>query len=75
MNTSKAIDSCIEEIKSLLGDENNELTSGQREDLTACIHRLKSLRSKKLLKHQEVYIVVAQIVDVVHTLVGLGVHA
>jgi hypothetical protein len=75
MNTSKAIDSCIEEIKNLLGDENNELTSGQRKDLTACVRRLKRLRSKKLLKYQEVYIVVAQVAKVVHTLVKFGVHA
>ena len=72
---SKLIESCIEELKSMLGDANNELTSGQREELTACIRELKRLQKATRLTHQEVYLVVARIAKTAHQLVGAGVGA
>ena len=75
MTTSKLIQSCIEELKRMLGDANNELTSGQREELTACIRELKRLHKAKRLTHKEVYSVVARIAYTAHQLVEVGVSA
>jgi hypothetical protein len=56
MHTSKRIDSCIELIKTMLGDTNNELTSEQRNKLKTGIHDLK-------LTHTEVFVVVSRIAE------------
>jgi DNA replication initiation complex subunit (GINS family) len=75
MKTSKLIESCIEELKKMLGDANNELTSGQREELTDCIRELKRLQRATRLTHQEVYLVVARIAQAAHQLLEVGVSA
>lgn len=75
MTTSKLIESCIELIKQMLGDANNELTSGQRAELTASIRELKRLTKAKKLTHSEVSLVVLQIVHTAHELVEVGVSA
>jgi hypothetical protein len=75
MKTSKLIESCIEELKKMLGDENNELSSGQREELMAGIRELKRLQKATRLTHQEVYMVVARIALAAYEVVDTGVIA
>ena len=75
MKTSKLIQSCIEEVKRMLGDANNELTSGQREELTACVRELKRLQKTKRITHQQAYLVVGRIAYTAHQLVEVGVSA
>ena len=75
MTTSKLIESCIELIKQMLGDANNELTSGQRAELTASIRELKRLIKANKLTHSEVSLVVLRIVHTAHELVEIGVSA
>jgi hypothetical protein len=75
MKTSKLIESCIEELKKMLGDANNELTSGQREELTACIRELKRLQKATKLGDHEIYTVVSRIAQTAHQLVEVGVSA
>lgn len=75
MTTSKLIESCIELIKQMLGDANNEFTSGQRAELTASIRELKRLMKAKKLTHSEVSLVVSRIVHTAHELVEIGVSA
>jgi hypothetical protein len=75
MTTSKRINSCIELIKEMLGDANNELTSGQREELMAGIRDLKRLQKAKKLTHQEVFMVVARIARAAYEVVEVRVSA
>ena len=75
MKTSKLVESCIEELKTMLGDENNELSSGQREQLMAGIRELKKLQKATRLTHQEVYMVVARIALAAYEVVDAGVIA
>jgi hypothetical protein len=75
MTTSKLIESCIEVIKQMLGDANNELTSGQRAELIAGIRELKRLKKATKLTHSEVSLVVSQIAYTAHELVQVGVSA
>ncbi|SEC18612.1 hypothetical protein [Terriglobus roseus] len=63
MKTSKLIESCIELIKQMLGDANNELTSGQREALIEGIRDLKKLQKATRLDHEKVRLVVARIAE------------
>ena len=75
MHTSKHIDSCIELIKSMLADTNNELTSGQRSELKQGIRDLKRLRKATKLTHQETFLVVSRIAEAVLKVVGTGMSA
>ena len=75
MKTSKLIESCIEELKKMLGDSNNELTSGQRAELTSNIRELKQLKKATKLTHQEVYFVVARIAKTAFEVIESGVIA
>ena len=75
MNTSKRIDLCIELLKTMLGDANNELTSGQREALKNGIRNLKRLQKATKLTHQDVLVVVAQITEAAYGLVETGISA
>ena len=63
MHTSKRIDSCIELIKTMLGDTNNELTSEQRNKLKTGIHDLKRLQKATKLTHTEVFAVVSWVAE------------
>lgn len=75
MTTSKLIESCIEVIKQMLGDANNELTSGQRAELISGIRELKRLKKATKLTHSEVSLVVSRIAHTAHELVEVGVSA
>jgi hypothetical protein len=75
MTTSKQIDSCIERLSEMLGDANNELTSGQREELIACIRDLKRLKKATKLTDREIYMVVAQIAKAAYEVVEMGLSA
>ena len=75
MNTSKRINSCIDLLKEMLGDANNELTSGQREQLKSGIRDLRRLLKAKKLTHQEVFVVVARIAKAAYEVVEVGVGA
>lgn len=75
MTTSKLIESCIEEVKKMLGDANNELTSGQREELKSGIRELKRLQRATKLTYRDVYLVVAHISKAAYEVVDAGVSA
>lgn len=75
MHTSKHIDSCIELIKSMLADTNNELTSGQRSKLKEGICDLKRLRKATKLTHQETFLVISNIAEAVFEVVSTEMSA
>ncbi len=75
MKKSKLIDSCITELKVMLGDANNELTSGQREESMAGIIELKRLQKANKITDQELYTVVARIAEAAHEVIEAGVNA
>jgi hypothetical protein len=75
MKTSKLIESCIDELKKMLGDANNELTSGQRAELMAGIRNLKRLQKATKLTYQEIYVVVDYIAKAAYQVVESGVSA
>ena len=75
MKTTKLIDTCIELLKQMCSDANNELTSGQRDELMAGIHELKRLRRAMKLTHHEVYVVVERIAKAAYEVVESGVSA
>jgi hypothetical protein len=75
MATSKQINICIDLIKAMLCDANNELTSGQRETLITGIRNLKKLQKATKLKHHEVFVVVASIAKAAYEVVDAGVSA
>jgi hypothetical protein len=75
MKTSKLIESCIEELKKMLGDANNELTSGQRAELMAGIRNLKRLQKATKLTSREIYVVVDCIAKAAYQVVESGVSA
>lgn len=75
MHTSKHIDTCIELIKTMLADINNELTSGQRSKLKKGIRDLKRLQKATRLTHQEVFAVVSQIAEAATEVLNAGMSA
>jgi hypothetical protein len=62
MNTEKHIDSSINQLRKMLGDPNNELTSEQQRKLKLGIRDLKRLR--KAFTHEEAYEVASRIAEV-----------
>jgi hypothetical protein len=75
MTTSKMIDSCIELIKQMLGDPNNEMTSEQRNKLMSGIRELKRLQKAKKLTHKEAFAVVSSIARAAYEVANTGVSA
>lgn len=65
MNKSKYLDSCIQILKGMLGDQSNELGSEQQRALAEGIRKLKTLKKQPLMKHDEVYRVVSEIAEAV----------
>ena len=72
MQTSKYIDSGIEQLKQMLGDSNNEWTSEQRNTLTKGTRALKRLRKAKKLTHKEVFAVVSRIAQALYEVANTG---
>ena len=65
MNESKYLDSCIQILKGMLGDQSNELGSEQQRALAEGIRKLKTLKKQPLMKLDEVYRVVSEIAEAV----------
>ena len=65
MNKSKYLDSCIQILKGMLGDQSNELGSEQQRALAKGICKLKKLKKQSKLSHDELYRVVSEIAELV----------
>lgn len=61
MHPKKHIDSCIDLLRKMLGNPNNELSSEQRSKLKKGIHDLKRLLLATKLTHAQVFEVASQI--------------
>ena len=61
MNQSKYLDSCIQILKGMLGDQSNELGSEQQRALATEIRKLKSLRRQPKMSRDEVYRIVEEV--------------
>jgi hypothetical protein len=61
MNQSKYLDSSIQLLKQMLGDQSNELGSEQRRALAKEIRKLKSLQRQPTKSHDEVRRIVNQV--------------
>jgi transcriptional regulator with XRE-family HTH domain len=69
---SKQIDPCIDQLKAILGDANNELTSKQRSKLKKDIGDLKRLQRETKLTQREVFAVVSRIAKDVFEILKSG---
>ena len=63
MNTKRTIDSCIDLLRKMLGDPNNELSSEQQSKLKKGIRKLKRLKRATKLSYPQVYGVVSEIAE------------
>ena len=73
MNKAKYVDSSIEILKSMLGDESNELGSGGKRALTSAIGKLKKLKRQRNATYGEVFRTVAEVAELVSSAaVGCG---
>ena len=63
MNTKRQVDCCIELIKAMLSDTNNDLTPEQRTKLEKGIQDLKCLQRAKKFTHREILPVVSRIAE------------
>ena len=72
MYAKKYIDSSIEQLRKMLGDPNNELSSEQQSKLKKGIRDLKRLQREKSLTHQQVFVVVSKIVEAVYEILKSG---
>lgn len=61
----KYLDSSIQFLKRMLGDQSNELESGQQRALAAGIRKLKRLKKQRRLTREEVYRVVSEVAETV----------
>jgi hypothetical protein len=68
----KQIDTCIDQLRKILGDTNNELTSKQRSKLKKGIDNLKRLQRETKLTQKEVFAVVSRIAKDVFELLKSG---
>lgn len=65
MNKSRYLDSCIQILKEMRGDQSNELGSEQQRALAGRIRRLKRLRKQMHVNRDELYRVVSEIAETV----------
>jgi hypothetical protein len=65
MNKSRYLDSCIQILKEMRGDQSNELGSEQQRALAGEIRRLKRLKKQTHVNRDELYRVVSEIVETV----------
>jgi hypothetical protein len=63
MNRLKNLDSCIQILKGMRGDQSNELGSEQQRALAKGIRKLKKLRKQTQLNQNELYEVVSEIAE------------
>ena len=61
MNNSKYLDSCIQILKGMRGDQSNELGSEQQRALGREIAKLRKLKKQHAVTREEVYRVVAEV--------------
>jgi len=72
MDNKTQIDSCIDQLRKMSSDANNELSSKQRSKLKKDIRDLKRLRRATRLTHQQVSVVVRQIAAVMFEIMNSG---
>ena len=60
---AKNIDSCIQSLKVMLGDQSNELGSDQKRALAGEIRKLKKLKKQEELNQDELYRVISAIAE------------
>ena len=65
MNQSKYLDSCIQLLKVMRGDQSNELGSEQQRALGHAVQCLKGLKKQPRIKRDELYRVVSEIAETV----------
>ncbi len=63
MDRTKHLDSCIQILKGMLGDQSNELGSEQQRALAEGIRKLKKLKKQPNLNQDELYRVVSEIAE------------
>ena len=61
MNPSKYLNSSIQQLKEMLGDQSNELGSEQRRALAKEIRKLKKLQREPTTNHEEVRRIVNEV--------------
>jgi hypothetical protein len=65
MNDMKYLDSCIQFLKRMRGDQSNELESEQQRALAEEIHKLKKLKKQPKLNRDELYRIVSEVAETV----------
>jgi len=75
MNTKKQLDCCIELIKTMLSDPNNDLTPEQRNKLKKGIRDLKRLQKATKLTRRDIFPVVSRIAEAAYEVVNNGQSA
>jgi hypothetical protein len=65
MNKSQNVDSCIQLLKEMRGDQSNELGPGQQRALAGEIRRLKKLKKQSHVNRDELYRVVSEVAETV----------
>lgn len=75
MNTKKQFDCCIELIKAMLSDPNNDLTPEQRSKLKKGIRDLKRLQKATKLTRRDISPVVSRIAEAAYEVVNNGQSA
>jgi hypothetical protein len=65
MNKTKHVDSSIQILKAMLGDQSNELESEGKRALASAIGKLKSLRRQPDATHADIYRTVAEVAELV----------
>jgi hypothetical protein len=65
MNQSKYLDSCIQILKRMRGDQTNELGSGQQRALGKEIQKLKRLAKQQQVNREELFRIVAEVAKTV----------
>ncbi|HMH14164.1 MAG TPA: hypothetical protein VK578_13760 [Edaphobacter sp.] len=75
MNTKKQLDCCIELIKTMLSDPNNDMTPEQRSKLKKGIRDLKRLQKATKLTRRDIFPVVSRIAEAAYEVVNNGQSA
>ena len=65
MNKSRYLDSCIQTLKEMRGDQSNELGSEQQRALADKIRSLKRLKKQTSVNRDDLYRVVSEVAETV----------
>ena len=65
MNDMKYLDSCIQILKGMRGDQSNELESEKQRALAAEIRKLKKLKKQPKMNRDELYRAVSEVAETV----------